>query len=118
CARMAAIERRRKRSGPTDADAGWMAPDEAMLDAARRSAIEWPVFPSKWGAHALPRERPPRPANAPTSFCVLSSGHDPHGLLSFLNGLSRAAAAHENILVFLDAAGVDRHPFVWREVGA
>lgn len=117
CARMAAFERRYRSLDRLGDSAVWLAPDAAMLDAARRSATRWPVLPSRWGVHAPSEERPERVAKAPVSFCVLSSGLDPQGLLSFLDGLARAAESQPNILIFLDAAGVDRHPFIWRRAG-
>lgn len=117
CAQMAAIERRGRGFETSGENAVWLAPDAAMLDAAIRSATRWPALPSRWGVHAPSTNRPPRSAQAPIAFGVLSSGLDPQGLMSFLEGLARAAADEENILVFLDAAGVDRHPAVWRRVG-
>lgn len=117
CARMASVERRRRTLDQVGENAVWLAPDDAMLDAARRSATRWPVLPSRWGVHAASGSRPPRAPNAPVSLGILSSGLDPQGTLSFLEGLAQAAAAEPNILVFLDSAGVDRHPFIWRRVG-
>lgn len=117
CAKMASIEQQHRRLDQSALGAVWLAPDDAMLDAARRSANRWPVLPSSWGVHAPSGQRQSRPENAPLSFGVLSSGFDPQGLMAFLGGLARAVTKNESILVFLDAKGVDRHPFVWRRVG-
>jgi len=114
CARMAAIEHRHARLDSLGLSVAWLAPDTAILDAAGRSATRWPVLPSRWGVHTPAAEPAQRRENSPISLAVLSSGLDPQGALAFLDGLARAAATHEDLLVFLDSAAVEHSPVVWR----
>ncbi|MEO1130303.1 MAG: glycosyltransferase [Planctomycetota bacterium] len=116
--RMRSIEDR-ARAGSPDAIRGvWLAPNAALEQHARTIAHTWPIRLSRWGVH--PGEKPARryessdTRDRPLALSIISSGRSSTHMAPLLDALAALINEGADLMIFLDAAAVEKHHSVWR----
>lgn len=108
------IERQAESDDERPLRGAWIAPNPAIARVLEGEGLKWPVHTAPWGVHPDPRSRPIRRPGEPLSVSLLASGRVPHATECVLTALSTLIREGVDLLIFLDAAAVDRRHSVWK----
>jgi len=111
-ARARRFERRALAQGPLV----WIAPGDFTAEAIRQEGLRGRCRVAAWGAHANDRPAAFSDPVRPVSAAVLATGRDAGSVSAALEGLALASRRHEDLLIFLDDAAVQKDHEVWRRL--
>ena len=93
----------------------WITPDHTTAEQVREVSRRWPVRAIGWGVHVPSEPRRFPREDATLSACIIASGDDPDACIRCLEGIAPVVTGMSTeMLLFLDAAAVERHPKVWK----
>ena len=111
--RIRAIERRLAATG-AGLRAVWLTPNARLRSAAEDLNPSAPVRAAHWGVYADDHPARHRAPGAPIGVSIVCSGRDEGSVRPVLDALASCRRITENLLIFLDDAGVASGRGLWR----